>query len=273
VPSGRQPATWPSSETCSHLPSGVALRAARSSTPPTRRPRRPGACAAGAWCPRRATESSVPPEPSGTGRPDAAALAAAVERGATVPDVIAPDLLVLFCGINPGRWSGAVGHHFAHPGNRFWKALHLSGFTGGLLAPADERRLLDERIGITNLVARTTAAAADLSAEELRAGAAALERKVRRCTPRALVFLGVGAYRTAFGRSRAAVGRQPERIGDTETWVLPNPSGLQAHYQLDELAAQFRTLRDAVTGRGGGAGRSPAAPLTSRPTGLGGPRP
>lgn len=174
--------------------------------------------------------------------------------------MIAPGLLVLFCGINPGRWSGAVGHHFAHPGNRFWKVLQRSGFTDELLAPADERRLLEHRVGITNLVARTTAAAADLSTEELRRGAAELEEKVRRFAPRAVAFLGVGAYRTAFGERGAAVGRQQERTGDAEAWVLPNPSGLQAHYQLGQLVEQFQRLRDATV-----AGPFPAAP--SRATG------
>lgn len=179
-------------------------------------------------------------------RPGEAALSAAVERGATVRDVIAPGLHVLFCGINPGRWSGAVGHHFAHPNNRFWRVLQLAGFTADLLGPAEERRLLASGLGITNLVARTTASAADVSADELRRGSDALERKVRRLRPRAVAFLGLGAYRTAFGRRHAEPGLQPERIGAAAVWVLPNPSGLQAHYQLDALVELFGALRLAT---------------------------
>jgi len=187
--------------------------------------------------------------PTKPGRPSEAALAAAVVRRAKVPDVIGPDLRVLFCGINPGRWSGAVGHHFAHPGNRFWKALHLAGFTDEVVSPREERSLLACGVGVTNLVARTTAAAADLNPEELRRGMAVLERKVRRFRPRVVAVLGLGAYRTAFGHPGAGVGCQPERLGPAALWVLPNPSGLQAHYQLDSLVEQFRRLRTAVDGR------------------------
>lgn len=161
-------------------------------------------------------------------------------------DVIGDGLDVLFCGINPGRWSGAVGHHFAHPGNRFWKALHRSGFTDVELSPDDERRLLDFRLGVTNLVRRTTAAASELSKDELRAGAVALERKLRRAKPTTLAVLGLGAYRTAFGRARAALGLQPERIGGCAVWVLPNPSGLQAHYGLERIVEEMVALRLAV---------------------------
>ena len=165
-----------------------------------------------------------------------------------VPDVAARGLDVLFCGINPGRWSGAVGHHFAHPGNRFWKAIHLAGFTDRQLDPAEERLLVDYGIGITNLVGRTTAAAADLDARELREGVAALERKVRRLRPRTVAFLGMGAFRVAFGRQRVAAGRQPEPLAGAAVWVLPNPSGLQATYGLDQLVDQLRELRDFVRG-------------------------
>lgn len=163
-------------------------------------------------------------------------------------DVAAPGLDVLFCGINPGRWSGAVGHHFAHPGNRFWKALHLAGFTDRQLDPAEGRLLLGYGIGITNLVDRTTAAAVDLTADELRKGAASLDRKVRRLRPRTVAFLGMGAFRVAFGRPRAAPGRQPESLGEAGVWVLPNPSGLQATYGLVQMVDQLRALRDAVRG-------------------------
>ena len=161
---------------------------------------------------------------------------------------------MLFCGINPGRWSGAVGHHFAHPGNRFWKALHLSGFTDRQLEPRDERLLLDVGVGITNLVDRTTAAAADLDPAELRAGLVALDRKVARLRPRCVAFLGVGAYRVAFGRPRAPGGRQAEPLGHAVVWVFPNPSGLQAAYGLDVVVGQLRELRSFV--RGGADGRA-----------------
>lgn len=178
-------------------------------------------------------------------RPTKAELAAAA--GKRVPDVIAPDLRVLFCGINPGLWSGAVGHHFARPGNRFWRALQRSGFTDTVVDPADERTLLAYEVGITNLVARATASAADLGDDELRAGAARLRRKVRRYRPRSAAFLGVAAFRVAFGRPGARIGRQDETIATTQVWVIANPSGLQAHYQLDDIADQMRELRAAVS--------------------------
>jgi TDG/mug DNA glycosylase family protein len=166
--------------------------------------------------------------------------------GRTVPDVIAPRLRVLFCGINPGLYTAAVGHHFARPGNRFWPALHTSGFTDRLLSPYEEQELLKGGYGITNVVARATATAAELSAEEYTEGGRRLEEKVRRFRPRFLAVLGVGAYRTAFGRPAARLGLQPESIGETSVWVLPNPSGLNAHYQPADLARLFRELRRAV---------------------------
>ena len=166
--------------------------------------------------------------------------------------MIAPDLRVLFCGINPGLYSAAVGHHFARPGNRFWPALHAAGFTDRLLDPSEERELLPLGYGITNVVARSSAAADELSAEELSAGARRLVAKVRRYHPHVLAVLGVGAYRSAFRRPRAVLGRQPEKIGDTEVWVLPNPSGRTAYYQASDLARLFRELREAVGGPGAG---------------------
>lgn len=177
-------------------------------------------------------------------KPSKAELLAAA--GKTVPDVIAPGLRVLFCGINPGLYSGATGHHFARPGNRFWPALHAAGFTSRLLAPHEEQELLDCGCGITNLVERATATAADLAAAELAAGRPRLEAKVRRYAPRFVAVLGVGAYRSAFGRRQAGLGPQAERLGEAMLWVLPNPSGLNAHYQLGELAALFRELRLAA---------------------------
>jgi double-stranded uracil-DNA glycosylase len=173
-----------------------------------------------------------------------AALAAATGR--QVPDVLAPDLRVLFCGINPGLWSAAVGHHFARPGNRFWKTLHLAGFTPRVLAPDEEPELLRLGLGITNLVARATAGAADLTAQELRAGADRLAAKVARTRPKVVAVLGVGAYRTAFARPKATIGPQPDPIGGATAWVLPNPSGLNAHYQLPDLAAAFAALRHSL---------------------------
>lgn len=170
-------------------------------------------------------------------------------EGTNVPDVIAPDLRVLFCGINPGLYSAAVSHHFARPGNRFWPVLHAAGFTDRLLSPHEERHLLAKGYGITNLVGRATAGAHELSMEELLEGARRLVRKVRRYHPRVVAVLGIGAYRQAFRRPRAVLGPQREAIGGSALWVLPNPSGLNAHYQIDDLAAVYRELRLAVQGR------------------------
>lgn len=177
-------------------------------------------------------------------RPTRAELLASA--GKTLRDVMAPGLRVLFCGINPGLYSGAVGHHFARPGNRFWPALHAAGFTSRVLTPDAERELLKLGCGITNLVNRATAGADELSARELIEGGRRLAAKVKRCRPRAVAFLGIGAYRVAFGRPRAVMGRQPESIAEAAIWVLPNPSGLNAHYQLKDLAREFRALRVAV---------------------------
>jgi TDG/mug DNA glycosylase family protein len=168
--------------------------------------------------------------------------------GRTIRDVVAPGLDVLFCGINPGLWSGATGHHFARPGNRFWPALHLSGFTPRLLAPHEKHELLALGLGITNVVRRTTAAADELTPPELVAGGRRLTSLVRRHRPRVLAMLGIGAYRTAFARPRARLGLQPETIGATRLWVLPNPSGLNANYQLRDLARLFDELRGWVHG-------------------------
>lgn len=179
-------------------------------------------------------------------RPTKAELEAAAGR--TVPDVIRPGLRVLFCGINPGLYSGATGHHFARPGNRFWPALHRAGFTPRLLSPWEEKRLLDYDLGITNLVARATASAAELTPEELKAGRRRLEAKVRRYAPDWVAVVGIGAYRTAFERPRAQIGAQPESVEGSRLWVLPNPSGLNANHQLDDLVRIFRALREAAPG-------------------------
>jgi TDG/mug DNA glycosylase family protein len=163
-----------------------------------------------------------------------------------VPDVLAPGLDVVFCGINPGLYTAWVGHHFGRPGNRFWKALHLSGFTDRLLDPSEQGSLLAIGLGVTNLVPRTTARADELTTGELQAGAVDLARKIEQASPRWLAVLGVTAYRLAFERPAATVGRQPDRIGRTGTWVLPNPSGLNAHYQLSGLVAAFAELRAEI---------------------------
>ena len=179
-----------------------------------------------------------------SGRPTKANLLAAASR--TLPDLIAPDLDVLFCGINPGLYSAAIGHHFGRPGNRFWPTLHAAGFTPRLFDPSEEHELLALRLGITNVVARASAAADELSDAEFTAGGKRLRTKVRRFAPRFLAILGIGAYRMAFGQPKAALGLQPDPLGATRVWVLPSPSGLNAHYQADALASLFRELRHAV---------------------------
>ena len=166
----------------------------------------------------------------------------------TVPDVIAPNLRVLFCGINPGLYTAAVGHHFARPGNRFWPALYAAGFTPRLVSPFEERELLNRGYGITNLVSRATASAGVLNKEELVRGGARLTAKVRRYRPDFLAVLGLGAYRSAFNKPKSIAGRQPERIEDTILWVLPNPSGLNANYQREALVRLFGELKAAVEG-------------------------
>jgi TDG/mug DNA glycosylase family protein len=168
-------------------------------------------------------------------------------QGKKVADVIALHLQVLFCGINPGLYSAAVGHHFARPGNRFWPALYRAGFTPRLVSPFQERELLQHGLGITNIVGRATAAAAELMPLELQAGARRLQRKIRRYRPRFVAFLGISAYRSAFGCPHAGLGRQQEQIAGSGIWVLPNPSGLNAHYQLARLADLFQELRTCGT--------------------------
>ena len=166
--------------------------------------------------------------------------------GRTIRDVLEPGLDVMFVGINPGRYSGATGFHFAGPGNRFWPALHASGFTDRCLKPSEVGMLPQFRCGITNLVARTTARADELTNEELRAGRQRLERKVRRYHPQWVAFVGLGAYRVAFGKPAATIGPQPDAIAGARVWVLPNTSGLNANYQAGDFAEQFRELRRAV---------------------------
>lgn len=176
-------------------------------------------------------------------RPAKADLAAAA--GKTLPDVIAPHLRVLFAGINPGLYTAAVQQHFGRPGNRFWPTLHRAGFTPRLFHPSEQHELLHLGYGITNVVARATAAADELTRDELLEGAKILTRKVLRYKPRYLAVVGIGAYRTAFGRPKAGLGLQDESIGRTKLWVLPNPSGLNANYQAAALVELFAELRHA----------------------------
>ncbi|MEF2526872.1 MULTISPECIES: G/U mismatch-specific DNA glycosylase [Streptomyces] len=167
-------------------------------------------------------------------------------RDRVVPDVVAGGLRVLFCGINPGLLSAATGHHFARPGNRFWPVLHLSGFTPHRLAPAEQEELPAYRLGITNVVARATARADELTAQELVEGGRILTAKVERLRPQWLAVVGVTAYRTAFGERRAAIGPQERTIGRTRIWALPNPSGLNAHWTAESMAEEFARLRAAA---------------------------
>jgi TDG/mug DNA glycosylase family protein len=177
-------------------------------------------------------------------RPTKEELAAA--GGRLLPDVIAPGLKVLFCGINPGLYTAAVGHHFARPGNRFWKALHAGGFTPRVLDPSEEQLLITYGCGITNVANRASAAADELSRDELIEGGRQLAEKVARYQPRWLAVLGLGAYRTAFARPKAVVGPQAETIGGARVWVLPNPSGLNANYKPDDFGRLYGELRRAA---------------------------
>jgi TDG/mug DNA glycosylase family protein len=164
----------------------------------------------------------------------------------SLPDLLKRGLEVVFVGINPGLYSAAIRHHFGRPGNRFWPALHRGGFTSRQLSPFEERDLLALGCGITNIAARATATADQLTAEELIAGAAVLETKIRRYKPRFVAVLGVTAYRTAFRRPKVKLGLQDETLGTSQLWILPNPSGLNAHFQLADLGKHFAALRAAV---------------------------
>jgi len=165
-----------------------------------------------------------------------------------VPDLVGPDLRLLFCGINPGTLSGQLGLHFARAGNRFWKLLHAAGFTEAVLLPSEQHILPSSGIGITNLVERATAGARDLQDTELGDGARRLEAKVMTLRPRFVAVLGLQAYRSAFERPKATVGRQPEEMAGAQLWLLPNPSGLQARYQMPEMTTFFRALYLATFG-------------------------
>ena len=181
---------------------------------------------------------------SQTTKPTKEELTAAV--GKTMPDIIAPNLRVLFCGINPSVYSAVVGHHFARPGNRFWPTLFAAGFTPRLFRPSEDEELLTYGYGITNIVERATVAAADLTADELAMGGQQLRARVEQYKPRVLAVLGISAYRTAFNQPRAVLGQQPETIGTTLLYVLPNPSGLNAHYTPADLARVYGEFRQAL---------------------------
>ena len=189
---------------------------------------------------RRRANPALPPPPT------KAELEAAKHERHAVPDIIAPDLRVLFVGINPGLYTAAIRRHFGRPGNRFWPALYAGGFTERQLSPYENDKLLEHGYGITNLVYRATLAADEVTKEELRAGARRLERKVKRFHPRFVAILGVSSYRIAFGRPHAVVGPQPETLAGAKLWLLPNPSGLNAHYTPHALAKLFRALYEAT---------------------------
>lgn len=174
-------------------------------------------------------------------RPSRDELAAA--HGAAVPDLVAPGLRLLLCGINPSLWSAVAGCHFGNPANRLWPTLHQAGLTPRRLHPSEGSELLALGIGVTNVVNYATATAAELTADQVRAGRARVEESVIRWRPQVIAFLGLTTYRSAYGRANAAVGHQPELIGETAVWLLPNPSGLNAHYQLADLAAAYAEVR------------------------------
>ncbi len=199
--------------------------------------------------------ASLPPPIPPAPRPTKEQLAAAIHR--RVPDLVTPRGRLLFCGINPGLYTAAIGHHFGRPGNRFWPSLFRGGFTPRQLQPNEERLLLGLGYGIVNMVNRPTVAADELTAEELRAGAKTLVRKLRRWQPAWLAVLGVTSFRVAFTRPKAVLGEQPDLLAGTRVWVLPNPSGLNAHHQLPDLERMFRALRKRVEETAGfGATRS-----------------
>jgi TDG/mug DNA glycosylase family protein len=178
-----------------------------------------------------------------SGRPTRHELLASYGR--TIPDVGGPETRILLVGINPGLWSGWSGHHFARPGNRLWRTLHLAGLTPTVLAPGDVAGIRAAGLGVTNLVARATARADELTDDEIRAGVEPLRKLVRKWRPEFVAFLGISTYRVAFGARKAAVGEQPERFDGARVWVLPNPSGLNAHYQQPALTAAYAELRAA----------------------------
>ncbi|MDQ2665811.1 MAG: G/U mismatch-specific DNA glycosylase [Gemmatimonadota bacterium] len=188
--------------------------------------------------------------PSGMHKPTADALRAAAGR--PIPDIIAPGLDILFCGVNPGLYSAATGRHFARPGNRFWPALHMAGFTRRLLAPHENHEILEEGYGITSLVHRATATAREVLPAELVTGGRRLVRTARTYRPRWIAVFGVGAYRIAFDNLRARVGPQQEQLAGAHVWLLPSPSGANGSYPLVDLVHELRTFHEAVARSGPG---------------------
>lgn len=182
----------------------------------------------------------MPKKPKGPSKEQVAAC-----HGQTMPDIIAPNLNVLFCGINPSLYSVAIGHHFGRPGNRFWKALHKAGITPRLYDPREDASLIDLGYGITNMAPRATARADELSKAEIKEGQQLLAAKVHQYKPKCLAFLGITAYRIAFAQPKAKIGPQPDWKG-TQVWALPNPSGLNAHYQVDDLAEVYSWIVEAT---------------------------
>ena len=177
-------------------------------------------------------------------RPTRAELLAAY--GKTIPDLVGPGLRVLLVGINPSLWSGWAGRHFARPANRLWRTLYEAGFTDHVLHPSETDALVAAGIGVTNFVARATARADELDADEIKAGVAKLQRLARKHRPQVVAFLGLSAYRIAFGEPRAVVGEQERRLGGATVWLLPNPSGINAHYQQPDLTKAYAELRKAL---------------------------
>ena len=173
-------------------------------------------------------------------------------KDATIPDVLPPagePFRVLFCGINPGLYSAATGWHFARPGNRFWPALHASGFTPRLLKPSEQQELTSYGLGITNMAPRATAQAAELTAAELREGGQRLQALITARRPGYVAVLGVTAYRTAFARPKAQIGPQTDLLATARLWILPNPSGLNASWPIARIAEAFLELRTAAAAR------------------------
>ncbi len=166
-------------------------------------------------------------------------------KNKTIDDVIDYNLKILFCGINPGLYTAAIGHNFGRSGNRFWPSLFEAGFTPEILSPFDEKKLLNYGLGITNFVARATAKADEIQKEEFIEGGEILKEKIKKYKPKILAVLGIGAYRIAFDKSKAKVGLQEENIGETKIWVLPNPSGLNAGYNFEKIVETLRELKIA----------------------------
>lgn len=163
-----------------------------------------------------------------------------------VPDIISKDLDILFCGINPGLTSAVTHHHFAKPGNRFWKALFLSQLVPSQLLPNQQKELLQYRIGITNFVTRPSATAKEISKQEYIIGSKKLIKKIAEFKPKNLVILGIEAFKNGFNQKVVTIGLQTEKIHNTQVWVFPNPSGLNAHYSLEDFVKLFAKLKQAV---------------------------